>query len=109
MAVDVANTQHKEVKMISFNMTNFTNMTYQQILNQAHSSIAVPELIALFIGVFIIVFIIGLLLVKGAQSKIKFVGVWVLSLVLSFILLMCFILLPTTMQKVINFFTDIFK
>jgi hypothetical protein len=93
---------------MTINMTQIAQMTYEQYLLNAHKTIAVPELILLFACVFILFFIIGMILIKGGQSKMKFIGVWVLSLVLSFMLLMFFVFMPTTIQNIINFFTGLF-
>lgn len=91
------------------NMTEIGKMTYDQFVIYAHKTVAVPELIFLFSGVFIILFLLGMIMIKGGQSKMKFLGVWILTLVMGFILLGFFLMFPTTAQSVINFFINLVK
>ena len=89
------------------NMTAMSGMTPSQIISYVHNSIAVPELILLLAVIFIIFFGVGMLIIHGRQSKLRFMGIWSLSLVFSIVVLTGFIYLPNTVESIIKYFGNL--
>lgn len=94
-------------------MLNATNcacindITINQFNDVAMSSIGVPSLIIQLVGVFLLFLIIGLLFVK--KDRLKFIGIWIITLVLSIALTTVLIYNPTFVSLISNKLITIVK
>lgn len=82
-------------------MLNQTALTQQQ-LQLAQSLIVGPSLIILFIAIFLVFFLIGLILVK--KSRGKFLIIWLFSFIVSGIILAGICLMPNLVIKIAGWF-----
>jgi hypothetical protein len=79
-----------------------TNNQYSQISNE----FIAPTVIIIFSLIFLILLVSGLFIVKGRESKKKFLVIWGLNLIIGVIILTVFLLLPAS---TINFIKSLFS
>jgi len=82
------------------NITNINEITREQFVNIASTTVTIPSLIILFISIFLILLIIGLSLVK--RDRGKFIVIWFSTLVLSMVVLMFLIFAPITINNFVE-------
>ncbi len=69
----------------------------EQFVELANSLLSTPSLIILFLSIFLIFLVIGLIFVK--RDRLKFIEIWVVSIILSLIVLLILIFMPNTIMK----------
>lgn len=74
----------------------------EKFIELAGSHLANPSLIILFISIFLIFLLMGLLSVRA--DRWKFIKIWFFSLILSLGVLIAIILLPNTIVKIAEWF-----
>lgn len=77
------------------------------MLQQAYTQQTVPALILFFILLTFIFLIIGLIVLRNAKSKGKFIVIWIITLVFGGIILGAMALLPNTIQTIIKSITGV--
>ena len=83
------------------------NETLTYTLQTAHSQVAIPALIILYIAMLLMFLIVGLALVKNSKSK--FMTIWGLSAIFGGLILLGLILMPNFTQSIVNFFATNLK
>ena len=73
-----------------------------EMLQQAYTQQTLPALIMFFIPLIFIFLIVGLIVLRKAKSKGKFVVIWIISTVLGGIILGAMALLPNIIQSIIK-------
>lgn len=84
----------------TLNITQISEITPEMFLELAHSSIAVPFLILLFLFMAIIFLIVGLSLVR--EDRGKFMLIWFLAILLSGGFLLTLIFLPNFWNNILD-------
>jgi len=69
----------------------------EQFVDLAGSLLATPSLIILFLSLFFIFLVVGLIFVK--TDRLKFLEIWGISLILGLIPLLMLIFMPNTVMK----------
>ena len=83
------------------NITLLSNLTNEQFIIQANKVVSTPSLLTLFIGTHILFLLLGFSVVENRK---KFWTIWIPSFILSGILLLALIFLPSSFQTFFNFF-----
>ena len=73
-----------------------------QMLQQAYTQQTVPALIIFFIPLIFIFLIVGLIVLRKAKSRGKFIIIWIISSIIGGIILGAMALLPNTIQTIIK-------
>lgn len=81
-----------------FNATQVIEISSEQFVTAAHTFTAIPSALLLFLAMGTIFLIVGLATVSG-RSRGSFVGIWFISMVLSSIVLLMIIYMPSTIQS----------
>jgi cytochrome bd-type quinol oxidase subunit 2 len=72
------------------------------MLQQAYTQQTVPALIIFFIPLIFIFLIVGLIVLRKAKSRGKFIIIWIISSIIGGIILGAMALLPNTIQTIIK-------
>lgn len=92
------------------NITNISNLSTEQIIENLHYSICAPALIMLFISFSVIFLIMGLILInKDKSGYSKFILIWVTSNLFGSLFLLFLIYSPFAIQNIKEFFISIFS
>lgn len=92
-------------------MINITStMSQAEILKVAHSEVAIPSMIVLFIFFSILFLVSGLCLIDYKRSDpSKFILIWFVGTIVSLIALVIFCMNPGLALNITNFFTGVAK
>lgn len=83
------------------NLTNITQFTKpEELVLYTHKILTVPNLLILFISIFIVLFLVGFFSVK---SKKKFMGIYFITLLFSSVITAILVFLPTSIYKLLNY------
>ena len=75
------------------------------MLQQAYTQQTIPSLILFFIILIFIFLIIGLIVLRNAKSKGKFLVIWIITIVFGGLILGAMALLPNIVQSIIKSIT----
>lgn len=91
--------------MYNLNITQLINSTEPQQIAYISKEFVAPTIL-IIIGMFLTILLVsGLLIVKGRESKNKFLSIWFLNAIFSVIMVTFFLLTP---NSIINFIKDLF-
>jgi len=88
------------------NATEIQSLTPNQFILAAHQNVAIPFMILLFIVLVLIFLGIGLMMTNNKEKMFK---IWGTQVVFGVIILLSFILLPTSFYAIVNFIKTLFS
>lgn len=81
-------------------------MSNSEVIKLAHDATAIPSILILYFSTFLILFLVGMFVVK--KSRAKFYLIFVTTLIFSTVVLMFTIFSPNSVQAVADFFRNLF-
>lgn len=89
------------------NVTNIIEITPKKFIETATNSVAAPMLITFFIISAFVYLVVGLIFVE--HQKKKYLGIWALATVISFALLVFWLLTPQFSIDIVNSIGNVFN